>query len=267
MRALKPLRLLRNRYRIVSKVGQGGFGTVYQAEDTLLGLVVALKVAQADENAILHLRREARHLACLKHAGIPAYHDLFEEQGRWCLAMEWVDGAHIRVGQSLSVRQVLWIGLQICPILHYLHIRCHQPVIHRDIKPDNLRLSRAYQLYLVDFGISCFPGMNEAAEGSPGYAAPEQWMQGGQITQKADIYALGGTLREFLTGQTPDEQASAKQKPLLARDTGASGHRELADLLENMTAEMPDDRPNICEVWQDLEVLYQGLREEAYVLP
>ncbi len=266
MRAIKPLRLLGNRYRILSKVGQGCFGTVYQAEDTLLCLVVALKVAQADENAILHLRREARHLACLKHAGIPSYHDLFEERGRWYLAMEWVDGAHIRVGQAISVRQVLWIGLQLCPILHYLHICCRQPIIHRDIKPDNLRLSRAYQLYLLDFGISCFPGVNEAAEGSPGYAAPEQWTQGSQITQKADIYALGGTLREFLIGQTPDEQASTKQKPLPARDAGASGYRELADLLESMTAEEPDDRPNICEVWQELEALYQRLREEAYVL-
>lgn len=263
MRMLKPLCLLKNRYRILSKVGQGGFGTVYQAEDTLLGLVVALKVASVDEIAILHLRQEARHLACLKHTGIPAYHDLFEERGRWYLAMEWVDGSHIRVGQPLSVRQVLWVGLQLCPILHYLHIGCYPPVIHRDIKPDDLRLSEAFQLYLVDFGISCLVGMNEVAEGSPGYAAPEQWIQGGQITQKADIHALGGTLREFLTGQIPEEQASTNQRRLLAQEAGTSGYRELSDLLESMTTEAPEDRPDICEVWQKLEVLYQACQERS----
>jgi serine/threonine protein kinase len=272
MAPLKPLHVLKKRYRILSRVGQGGFGTVYQAEDTLLGLLVALKAIRKGDDEILHLRREARHLASLKHAGIPSYIDLFEERGRWYLVMEWVEGAHIQVGQPLSVRQVVWVGIQVCSILYYLHVLCRQPVIHRDIKPANLRVSTSKQLYLVDFGISCHPGVNEAVAGSKGYAAPEQWKHGGQITPKADIYALGMTLRHLLTGQAPREQASTTQKPFSqvmlpqAQQAESTGGHDLVNLLERMTAEAPNDRPDVREVWQELEGLHRMLKEEAHAL-
>jgi serine/threonine protein kinase len=213
MAPLKPLCLLKKRYRIVALAGSGGFGTVYRAEDTLLDLSVALKMLKEGDNAALHLRREAGLLARLKHAGIPGFIDFFEERGRWHLVMEWVEGAHIRVGRPLTVRQVAWVGIQACSILSYLHFR-QKPIIHRDIKPANIRLSTKNQLYLVDFGISCYAGINEVAIGSPGYAAPEQWRHKDQITPKADMYALGMTLRELLTGLPPDDQTETVQKPM-----------------------------------------------------
>jgi serine/threonine protein kinase len=272
MASLKPLCLLKKRYRIIALAGEGGFGTVHRAEDSLLDLPVALKTLKESDdvegdNGALHLRREAGLLARLKHAGIPGFIDFFEERGHWHLVMEWVDGAHIRVGHPLTVRQVVWVGIQVCAILSYLHSR-QRPVIHRDIKPANLRLSTANQLYLVDFGISCYAGINEVAIGSPGYAAPEQWRQGNQITPKADMYGLGMTLRELLTGLAPNDQTSTTQKPMCQQTSTAQneqpGYRELADLLRGMTAEDPDDRPNVQEVWQKLEILHRMLKEKTY---
>jgi serine/threonine protein kinase len=270
MRSLKPLCLLKRRYRIISQVGEGGFGTVYHAEDTLLGLPVALKALKGDDHAIVQLRQEARYLASLKHTGIPSFHDFFQERGRWHLVMEWIDGAHICVGHPLTVKQVIWVGRQVCPILYYLHTLCQQPVIHRDIKPANLRISRTQQLYLVDFGISCPPGVNERALGSPGYAAPEQWQCGGQITPKADIYSLGETLRELLTGRSPAKQASTTQKlrsqtkSTQMQKAKGSGYYELTDLLTRMTAQAPEKRPDAREVWQELDALRHSLSGEAH---
>ncbi len=269
MAPLKPLQLVKKRYRITSRIGKGGFGTVYQAEDTLLTLPVALKAIEEGGNDILYLRREARHLASLKHAGIPSYFDFFEERGRWYLVMEWVEGSHIRTGQPLSVRQVVWVGRQLCDILYYLHCQCSPPVIHRDIKPSNLRLAMTQQLYLLDFGISCHPGSNEVIAGSRGYAAPEQWKRG-QITASADIYGLGMTLRELLTGQAPADQASTTQRPGCQAARGPiaqsepPGYGELVDLLLDMTDENPDERPNVHEVWQELEELHRAFKEETY---
>ena len=261
MSSLKPLQLVKKRYRIISQVGKGGFGTVYRAEDTLLGLPVALKAIGGDERCVLDLRREARHLARLKHVCIPSYLDFFEERGRWCLVMEWIEGGHVSTAQPLALRQVVWVGKQVCNILHYLHAQCSPPVIHRDIKPSNIMLSAFHQLYLVDFGISCHPGPNEVIAGSQGYAAPEQWARG-QITTKADIYSLGMTLRQLLTGQAPAEQASTTHKAASQEThipTGWSEQPEycqLARLLAHMTAQFPDERPDVQEVERELENLH-----------
>lgn len=237
---------------------------MYQAEDTLLGMLVALKAVRKGDDEILHLRREARHLASLKHAGIPSYLDFFEERGHWYLVMECIKGGHVLTTRPLAIRQIIWIGKQVCNILYYLHHQCNPPVIHRDIKPSNIMVATSQRLYLLDFGISCHPGPNEGAVGSKGYAAPEQWQEG-LITQKADVYSLGMMLRQLLTGQAPTEQISTTQKPLSQtlhiqqQQADLPEYSNLVDLLSDMTAEFSDDRPNVEEIWQELERVHQAL--------
>lgn len=256
--ALRPMQLLDTRYRVIRQHGQGGFGTVYQAEDTLLNLTVAIKEVQGDADIIGHARHEARLLASLKHSSIPSFIDFFEQHGRWYVVMEWVTGVHVWGRKPLRVKQVIWFGVQLCDVLSYLH-HCQPPVIHRDLTPANILLTPQSHLYLIDFGISCAPGPAVSIAGSPGYGAPEQWIKGQSVTPLADIYSMGIILRQLLTGKAPSSGGSTTQ----VRKTNSAvpqtalqpGYRELLDLLERMTADEACQRPDIEAVWQRLEAL------------
>lgn len=216
---LAPNHLLKERYRIFEQVGKGGFGAVYKAADTLFGYrPVAVKEMgqnhlspQEMAEAIEGFKREAHLLACLDHPNIPAIHDYFGEAGRWYLVMDFIEGETLEDylqkarGGYLPVEQVLEIGLQICAVLDYLHTR-QPPVIFRDLKPANILRTPSGRIYLIDFGIARHfkPGQTRdtIAFGSPGYAPPEQYGKT-QTSPRADIYALGATLHQLLTGDDP----------------------------------------------------------------
>jgi WD40 repeat protein/tRNA A-37 threonylcarbamoyl transferase component Bud32 len=213
--------LLKERYRILEQVGRGGFGAVYKAADTLFGyrLVAVKEMGQSRlspqemAEAIEAFKREAHLLAGLQHPNIPAIQDYFGEAGRWYLVMDFIEGEtleeHLRKssGGYLPVEKVLDIGMQLCTVLGYLHTR-QPPIIFRDLKPDNILLNSSGQIYLIDFGIARHfkPGQSRdtVAFGSPGYAPPEQYGKG-QTTPRADIYALGATLHQLLTGDDPSQ--------------------------------------------------------------
>ncbi len=216
---LKPGEVLRRRYKMLSQIGQGGFGAVYKAEDKKLGqrLLAVKEMSQQHlgpqeiEAGIKAFKREALMLAGLMHEHLPRIYDHFMENERWYLVMDYIEGetleerfAKSRDG-SLPVVMALKIALQLCEVLDYLHTR-QPPIIFRDLKPSNVILTSPGDLFLIDFGIARHfkPGQakDTIAFGSPGYAAPEQYGKA-QTTPRADIYSLGAILHQMLSGLDP----------------------------------------------------------------
>lgn len=218
---LPALHLLQGRYRLLGQVGQGGMGLVYRAEDTHLGnRLVAVKemsshglspeeVVEVTES----FQREALLLAQLTHPNLPRIYEQFSEGTRWYLVMDFIEGetlearlARIPAGR-LPVPEVLQLGIQLATVLVYLHTR-QPPIIFRDLKPSNIMLTPDGRLYLIDFGIARFfkPGQSKDTTpfGSSGYAAPEQYGKA-QTTPQADIYSLGATLHQLLSGTDPSQ--------------------------------------------------------------
>ena len=191
---------LNNRYRIVKLVGQGGFGAVYRAWDTNLMTPVALKEnADTGPDAQRQFEREAHLLANLRHANLPRVSDHFvlPGQGQY-LVMDFVEGRSLsdllaeRGGPLDEAEALPWIR-QVADALEYLHTRT-PPVIHRDIKPDNIIIGPDGRAMLVDFGISkeFAPGKGTTVGAraiTPGYSPPEQYSAAGTDT-RSDVYAL-----------------------------------------------------------------------------
>jgi serine/threonine protein kinase len=218
---LLPHTLFRNRYIIVSKVGAGGFGSVYKARDILSGdRLVAIKEVsllglhpQAMIEVTTAFQREVRVLSQLDHPNLPRLYEHFQNPDHWYLVMDFIAGETLEQYQSkapnrrLLLSEVLDIGLQLCIVLDYLHSQ-QPPIVFRDLKPANIMRTPTGQLYLIDFGIARYfkPGQakDTVALGSLGYAAPEQYGKA-QTTPRADIYSLGALLHQLLTARDPSE--------------------------------------------------------------
>ena len=216
---LQPNAVLADRYTIVRKVGGGGMGAVYQATDQRIqGKLWAIKeMSDAaitnpldKQRAVDAFQREAQLLATLDHGNLPKVSDYFTEGGKHYLVMDFVRGGtleqvlHSAAGFLAEDEVVSWV-IQLCDVLAYLHSR--QPaVIFRDLKPANVMLDLEGRIKLVDFGIARLfqPGKGKDTQimGTPGYAAPEQYGTG-QTDGRSDIYALGVTLHQLLTGYDP----------------------------------------------------------------
>lgn len=211
--------ILENRYRILGRLGKGGMGVVYLAEDLRLsGRRCAIKelspayLPQAERVGTVHaFQQEAQVLARLSHPGLAKVTDVFEQNGNWYLVMEYITGQSLEdllaatSGGRLPLQQALNITYQLCDVLKYLHN--HQPpIIFRDLKPSNVMLPTNGGIKLIDFGIARFfkPGQakDTQAMGTPGYAAPEQYGKG-QSDARTDIYGLGVLLHQMLTGYDP----------------------------------------------------------------
>jgi F-box protein 11 len=183
--------LLKQRYHIISQLGQGGFGAVYKTEDTLFGnaLRAVKEMSQSGlstqelNEAIDAFKREAFLLAGLMHPNLPRIYDHFHDGGRWYLVMDYIAGETLETrlntasGGKLPIEEVLNIGIQLSTVLTYLHT--HQPpIIFRDLKPTNVMVTVDGHLYLIDFGIARLFKPGKAKDtlilGSPGYAASEQ---------------------------------------------------------------------------------------------
>ena len=231
--------LLHNRYLLLNPVGEGGFATVYRAEDTLSHRTVAIKSiglaalnAQQMIDATDTYNRELLFGRALKHPHLPAFYDSFTDQDHWYLVVQFIDGPTLetyvqqRPAQRLALWEVLDIGMQICEVLTYLHSR-RPAIIFRDIKPDNIMRAANGTVYLVDFGIArhFHPGKRRDTQllGSPGYAAPEQYGSA-QTSERSDIYPL----------DDKDNHTFAPASVL---------PRDVEKLLERMHAPKPEDRP------------------------
>lgn len=212
-------RLLHLRYRILHVVGQGGMGAVYIAQDTQLGdRLVAVKemgmsrlAPQEVPQAVTQFKREAHLLASLQHPNLPVIYEYFGEADHRYLVMSFVPGGTLQSyldatpGNKLPVHEVVRIGIELCAVLDYLHT--HQPqIIFRDLKPLNIMITPKGQIYLIDFGIARHFKQEQAKDTayyySVGYAPPEQYGQS-QTSPRSDIYSLGATLYQMLTGHNP----------------------------------------------------------------
>jgi len=211
------LALLMGRYQVLRPLGAGGMGTLFLARDLRFEhRLVALKEnLNRSPAAQAQFRLEAEVLATLRHAHLPAVTDHFvTPDGRQFLVMDYVEGedleALVRSRGPQPERQVLAWGLQVLDALEYLHGQ-KPPIIHRDVKPANIRITPEGKAVLVDFGIAKYmvtghyTATAAARVGSPGYAPLEQYTGMGSTDRRTDLYSLGATLYFALTGRTPPE--------------------------------------------------------------
>lgn len=246
--------LLHGRYRIQETLGKGGMGAVYHALDESLGVYVAVKENLIEEeDGLKQFRREATLLAGLRHPNLPRVTDHFviEGQGQY-LVMDFIAGEDLkqrlkRLG-SLPEKEVLLIGIAICEALDYLH-NLNPPVLHRDIKPGNIRVTPSGQVYLVDFGLAkMVSGSQATATGArgltPGYSPPEQYGTA-RTDERSDIYALAATMYTMVTGSAPaDGLAVAINQTRLTpvRSLNPDASPELSKAIEKALAVQPEDR-------------------------
>ncbi|MCI0491042.1 MAG: SUMF1/EgtB/PvdO family nonheme iron enzyme [Blastocatellia bacterium] len=212
---LEPNTVLQNRYRIVRKLGQGGMGAVYEATDHRFNSIVALKETLVTEE---HLRkafeREARLLNGLRHAALPVVMDYFSEADGVYLIMQYIPGEDFatlleqRDGPFPHDKVLVW-GDVLLNALDYLHEH-EPPVIHRDIKPQNLKLTPRGEVVLLDFGLAkgAAGGLEPATAASSvlGYTphyAPFEQIQGSGTDARSDLYSLAATLYHLMTGVMP----------------------------------------------------------------
>jgi serine/threonine protein kinase len=208
--------LLQNRYLVVSPVGKGGMGAVYLAKDQRLRSTVALKETFfEDESLRKAFEREAELLANLRHSALPRVIDHFTEDKGQFLVMEFITGDDLeamlkRKGGAFSPDEALTWADQLLDALDYLHTQ-QPPIIHRDIKPQNLKLTSRNQIILLDFGLAkgSAGDMSQVAAGSvlgytPTYAPLEQ-VHGVGTDPRSDLYSLAATIYHLMTGATPPD--------------------------------------------------------------
>ncbi len=209
---LKPGTIIGNRYEILETVGSGGMSIVYRAKCHKLNRYVAIKMLKPefsdDKGFVTKFRVEAQSAACLSHPNIVSVYDVGEDEGMYYIVMELVEGItlkeYIERQGRLSVEQALNFSLQIASGIEVAH---DNHIIHRDIKPQNIIVSRNGTLKVTDFGIARAATSNTispTAMGSVHYISPEQ-ARGGFSDERSDIYSLGITMFEMLTGRVPFE--------------------------------------------------------------
>src|SRR5262252_1214509 len=276
------------RYQIRSKIGEGGMGEVYLAEDTQLHRKVALKVLPADlasnRNRMRRFEQEAHAAAALNHPNIATIHEIGESAGVNFIAMEFIDGATLREKihrEHTELRKLLRYLQQVAEGLAKAHAA---GVVHRDLKPDNVMITRDGYAKILDFGLAKLTEQTRspdveapAAEaptavmqqplskpgvvmGTVGYMSPEQ-AQGKPVDQRSDIFSFGCILYEAATGQRAFESESTIDTlhkiihaPVsLVRDVSPSAPADLTRIVRRCLAKDPDER-------------YQSIKEAAIEL-
>ncbi len=246
--------LLHKRYRIVEILGQGGMGSVYKAVDENLGVDVAVKENLfTTEEYARQFRLEAVILANLRHPNLPRVTDHFVigDQGQY-LVMDYIDGEDLRqrmerVG-NITEDEAILIGAAICDALAYLHTR-KPPILHRDLKPGNVKITPDGHIFLVDFGLAkVLHGSQATTTGAramtPGYSPPEQYGTA-RTDPRTDVYSLGATLYAALSGIIPEDglaraMENTQLTPLRKRNGKIS--KRLAAVIEKAMGIDPADR-------------------------
>ncbi|HKC64774.1 MAG TPA: protein kinase [Pyrinomonadaceae bacterium] len=273
---IAPNTLLQNRYLVLNQIGQGGMGAVYIATDQRFGSTVALKETFFDDpNLRKAFEREARLLNHLRHAALPRVSDHFTEDEGQFLVMEYIAGDDLSEklkerGSAFPASEVLNWADQLLDALDYLHTQ-EPPVIHRDIKPQNLKLTPRNAIVLLDFGLAKGTPMQTkvTATGSVfGYSrhyAPLEQIQGVGTDPRSDIYSLGATVYHLMTGETPPDALSratavlnGQPDPLRpASEVHAQVSPSVAEVISRAMALNANERP------QTAAAMREALREAA----
>lgn len=285
--SLPPDTILQGRYRIVRQLGRGGMGAVYEAVDQRLEITVALKETfSAEASMRRQFEHEARILAGMQHPALPRVSDHFVEGNRAFLVMQFIGGVDLariiskRPGRPFQRDYVIAWADQLLDALIYLHSRDRQ-VIHRDIKPHNLKLTKSGQIALLDFGLAkAQPSDSSSATSSRalfGYTrhyAPLEQIQDQRTDPRSDIYALGATLYHLLTGEKPPDAMvratallNSEPDPLKAANKilPAVGP-DIAAILDKAMAQKPEDRyASANEFREDLRRVGRADNEETHV--
>jgi serine/threonine protein kinase len=281
---IAPDTLLQNRYLVVSQIGQGGMGAVYIATDQRFGSTVALKETFFDDPSLRKaFEREARLLNHLRHPALPRVSDHFMEEEGQFLVMEYIAGDDLAEklrerGSAFPLNEVLNWADQLLDALDYLHTQ-EPPVIHRDIKPQNLKLTPRNHIVLLDFGLAKgTPAMQMSkvtATGSVfGYSrhyAPLEQIQGTGTDPRSDLYSLAATLYHLMTGTTPPDaltRATAvingQDDPLRpANEVHAQVTPAVAEVISKAMAQNASQRPQTAAAMRESlrEAARQGLSE------
>jgi serine/threonine protein kinase/Flp pilus assembly protein TadD len=267
-------------YRILEKLGEGGMGVVYKAEDTKLERMVALKFPPkdlwCDEEARARFIHEARAASALNHPNITTIHEIDEVKGQCFIAMEYIEGKSLKrlLGEkTLSLNEILEIAIQIAEGLNAAH---KKGIVHRDIKPDNVMITDDGLAKIMDFGLAKLKGVSGLTKagttvGTVLYMSPEQ-ARGDAVDHRTDIWSLGVVLYEMCTGKSPFkaeyEQAvmysilNSTPKPMAS--ARAEMPKELEKTVDRALAKSPDSRyQNVADMLAELETLARAIESVA----
>ena len=198
-------------YKILEKLGEGGMGVVYKAQDTKLDRIVALKFLPrhllCDSEAKTRFENEAKAASALNQTNITTIYEINEVEGECFICMEYVEGKSVKElieEKTLSIEEVLKIAIQIAEGLNAAH---KKDIVHRDIKSDNIMLTHEGLVKIMDFGLAKLKGVSKLTKtgstlGTMQYMSPEQ-AQGIEVDQRSDIFSFGVVLYEMITGQLP----------------------------------------------------------------
>jgi serine/threonine protein kinase/class 3 adenylate cyclase len=258
--AAEPDSLAGGRYRLERFLGEGAKKRVHLARDNRLDRDVAIAFVKSEGLELARVRREAEAMGRLgDHSNIVTVHDVDEREGRVYLVCEYVAGGDLeqqlgdREGHRLAIEETLDVAEQLCAALGHAH---SQGIVHRDLKPSNIWLAADGTIKLGDFGLAVALDRTRITQegamvGTATYMAPEQAV-GGTVTPRSDLYALGATLYELLTGRPPfvgDDSVAVISQHLNTRPVAPSWHRsEVTPDLEALVLELlekePEARPN-----------------------
>lgn len=255
--------ILNGRYQLLERIGSGGMATVYKAQDNALGRLVAVKLLHdsltGDTGFLERFQREAHAAANLTHPNIVTVHDIGQDGHRHYIVMEFVDGQTLKQlirsqyqdGRGMSVNYALDLAVQICAGIGYAH---RANLVHCDVKPQNILVTRDDRVKVTDFGIA--RAISEASRlhdskvwGTPQYFAPEQ-AAGNPVIPASDVYSIGIVLFEMLAGSRPfaaDTPTAValkhlQEQPPLITEYNPTVPRSLEQIIFKVLAKEPSGR-------------------------
>ncbi len=272
--------ILHNQYKVIKVIGKGGYSDVYLVEDMTDNTYIAVKelviyCTDPAERAEVEnqIRLEVNMLRELKHPKLPEFKDYFEENQRYYMVMEYIDGEDLVASYESnidywSVQVVLKLAIELCSMFEYLHSQ-NPPVIFKDLKPQNIMIDRSGEFRLIDFGISKYYGsktMPAARAVSANFSSPEQYTSIG-TDMRSDIYSLGATLYYLFTGDKPLDAVKRMISPGEFKKPATlnpSVTEELeAVILKAMELKKEKRYQSVSEMKRDFEKIAQAKRQET----